>query len=342
MRIVSEELTVATDDSSIELFVRNKVRRDMGGFSPGRTLLFVHGATYPASTSFDLALDGASWMDYIASRGYDVYLMDLRGYGRSTRPPEMEAPAGDNHPIVRGETAISDIHRVVNMIIRRRGVGSLCLLGWSWGTTLTGAYAAMHPGHVCRLALYAPLWIKRLDGQTHAIIPDGATLPAWRGIQREEAYARWVAGVPQGALPMLIPPGWFDAWADATFATDPDGLAMDPPVLRAPNGVLQDVMESYFAGRPYFDPCRIAAPTLMAVGEWDVDTPPYMAQDMFRQLPASPENQLVLLGYGTHSMMMECNRLKLFEAVQAFLDRGSEDGQERSCQTASTCLAGPC
>jgi alpha-beta hydrolase superfamily lysophospholipase len=29
-------------------------------------------------------------MDYIAQHGWDVYLIDVRGYGRSTRPPEMD------------------------------------------------------------------------------------------------------------------------------------------------------------------------------------------------------------------------------------------------------------
>ncbi len=320
--IATGTLRVATGDSGVTLFVRNKVRRDVAAFTPERTLLFVHGATYPASTSFDLALDGVSWMDYIASRGYDVYLMDLRGYGSSTRPPEMAAPAADNPPVVRGVTAIADIGRVVEAITRRRGVDSLCLLGWSWGTTLTGAYAASFPDHVHRLALYAPLWVKREAAGARSIVPDAGGLPAWRGTRREEAYARWVAGVPEEALPTLIPPGWFDAWADATFATDPDGMAMDPPVLRAPNGVLQDVRESYFAGRPYFDPSRITAPTLLAVGAWDADTPPAMAEDMFRQLSPSPHHQLVIFDEGSHTMMMERNRLQLFETVQAFLDRG--------------------
>ena len=31
-------------------------------------------------------VNGMSWMDYIARHGYDVYLVDVRGYGRSTRP----------------------------------------------------------------------------------------------------------------------------------------------------------------------------------------------------------------------------------------------------------------
>jgi hypothetical protein len=40
-------------------------------------VLFVHGATYPAESSFDLALDGVSWMDWIAQRGWDVDLLDM-------------------------------------------------------------------------------------------------------------------------------------------------------------------------------------------------------------------------------------------------------------------------
>ena len=35
----------------------------MSAFRPERTVLFVHGAAYPAHTSFDLKLDGMSWMD---------------------------------------------------------------------------------------------------------------------------------------------------------------------------------------------------------------------------------------------------------------------------------------
>ena len=99
--IVMEEMMVPSIDAGIEIYVRNKRPADLATFSPERTVLFVHGATYPASTCFDLQLDGLSWMDYIAARGYDVYLLDLRGYGRSTRPPEMAEPAEAHAPIVR-------------------------------------------------------------------------------------------------------------------------------------------------------------------------------------------------------------------------------------------------
>ena len=100
--LVTEEMMVKSPDAGVEIFVRNKRPAAMTTFRPERTVLFVHGATYPAHTSFDLKLDGQSWMDYIATRGYDVYLLDVRGYGKSTRPKEMAEDAKNNQPIVRG------------------------------------------------------------------------------------------------------------------------------------------------------------------------------------------------------------------------------------------------
>src|SRR2546427_829604 len=70
-KIVMEEFTVPAKDAGIELYVRNKRPADMTRFSPERTVLFVHGATYPAETSFDLQVGGQSWMDSIAARGFD-------------------------------------------------------------------------------------------------------------------------------------------------------------------------------------------------------------------------------------------------------------------------------
>src|SRR5262245_41866727 len=138
--VVMEEFLVPSSDPGIEIYVRNKRPADMTAFRPDRTVLFVHGATYPAHTSFDLRLDGRSWMDYIAARGYDVYLLDLRGYGKSTRPKEMADKPEANAPLVRGETAVKDISSAVDFILARRNIPRLNLIGWSWGTTLMATY----------------------------------------------------------------------------------------------------------------------------------------------------------------------------------------------------------
>src|SRR5947199_9528687 len=112
-KITMEEMRVPSSDAGIEIYVRNKRPADMVSFRPERTLLYVHGATYPSSTAFDLQLDGMSWMDYIAARGYAVYLLDLGGYGKWTRRKEMSDKRGANRPIVRGDTAVREVSPVV-------------------------------------------------------------------------------------------------------------------------------------------------------------------------------------------------------------------------------------
>ena len=120
--VVMEEFMVPAVDPGISLYVRNKHPKGVKSFPGENILLYVHGATYPAETAFDLKLNGLSWMDYIAQHGYDVYLVDLRGYGKSTRPSEMDKPAAENEPIVRTETAVKDVGAAVDFKIGRAHV----------------------------------------------------------------------------------------------------------------------------------------------------------------------------------------------------------------------------
>jgi pimeloyl-ACP methyl ester carboxylesterase len=313
--IVTEEMMVPSDPG-IEIYVRNKRPANLTSHRAERTLVFVHGATYPAHAAFDLKLDGVSWMEYIAARGYDVYLLDLRGYGKSTRPKEMSEDPKANPPLTRGEHAVRDIAAVVDFIRKRRNIDRVNLLGWSWGTTLMATYTTQNPGKVERLVLYAPSWIR----QTPSLVQTQGPLGAYRTVTRAQAHQRWLTGVPEDKKAALIPAGWFDRWTDETWASDPEGARQNPPVVRAPNGILQDASEYWGAGKGYYDPAKITVPTLLVGAEWDRDTPPYMAQTLFPLLVNAPGKRYVALAEGTHTIMMEKNRLKLFEAVQAFLE----------------------
>src|ERR1019366_3850721 len=57
-----------------------------------RVVLFIHGAGTPAEVAFDVPYQDYSWMAYLAKAGFDVFSMDLTGYGRSTRPAAMNDP----------------------------------------------------------------------------------------------------------------------------------------------------------------------------------------------------------------------------------------------------------
>ncbi len=320
----TESYLIPSRDPGIELYVRNKRPAGMTGFAADRILLYVHGATYPSETAFDLPIEGASMMDLIAARGYDVYLVDIRGYGRSTRPPEMALPPEANTPIVTTEIAVRDFGTAVDHVLARRGVAKINLMGWSWGTAIAGEYTSANNDKVERLVLFAPLWIFRKDAviapapEVSAKSP--APLGAYRLVSKEVARARWLQGVPEHKQAGLIPPGVFEAWIEATWATDPDAARHDPPMLRAPNGVLADVLATWAAGKPHYDPGKITVPTFLIHAEWDFDLPSYQAREYFAQLKNAPYRRLVEIGEGTHTVMLEKNRMQFFREIIGFLD----------------------
>jgi pimeloyl-ACP methyl ester carboxylesterase len=217
---------------------------------------------------------------------------------------------------VRTVTAVKDVGAAVDFILKRRGISKINLLGWSWGTSIMGWYTTQNNDNVNKLVLYAPQWIRT----TASLVQAGAKVGAYRMVPRDAAKGRWLTGVPEDKKASLIPPGWFEAWADATFTTDPVGSKQTPPVLRAPNGVVQDGIEYWSAGKPLYDPAGIQVPTFLAHAEWDSDLPSYMLYAYFAKLTNVPYKRYVEIGEGTHTVIMEKNRMQLFQAVQQFLD----------------------
>ena len=311
--IVTETFTIPASDSGIQLHVRNKRPAGVERFASNRVVLFVHGATYPSETAFDIDLPGGSWMDLAAQRGFDAYLVDVRGYGRSARPAAMAQPAAANPPFADTTDAVKDVGAAVEFILRRRGVQKLNLVGWSWGTAIMGTYTASNNAKVERLVLYAPLYAMRDAAPI-------AGVGAYRAVGREAARQRGVRGIPIDRVEDISPRAWFDKWFDANLATDPDGSRQNPPVVRAPNGVIKDLGEIWTKGRSSYDPANIRVPTLLILGEWDQETPLYMANEVFAKLTNSPDKRYVVLGEGTHAMALEKHRMRLIREVQQFLE----------------------
>jgi pimeloyl-ACP methyl ester carboxylesterase len=314
--LAAEDFRVPSKAAGIELFVRNKRPAGTEAFSSNRIVLFVHGITFPSESTFDLSLDGLSWMDFIARAGYDVYLVDIRGYGGSTRPAAMSEPPDRNPPVATLGDAVDDIDAAVDFIRQRRRVERISLIGWSWGTVVMGRYTALRGEKVDRLVLYAPVWQRK----TEALAARGTNVgAAYRLVNVAASKARWLTGVARDKQEQLIPPGWFESWMAATLATDPWGSKQTPAVIRAPNGGLPGPQAAGDWVPPY-DPSAIKAPTLLVKGEWDAETPSYMAQTLFPLLVNAPMKQYLEIGEGTHSIMLERNRMQLFRAVQSFLD----------------------
>src|ERR1700757_329691 len=83
-KLQRQDFFVASDPG-VRLFVRQVTANAQSGHA----VLLLHGARVPGLASFDLPVPGGSLAADLALSGLDVYIMDVRGYGQSTRPPEM-------------------------------------------------------------------------------------------------------------------------------------------------------------------------------------------------------------------------------------------------------------
>ena len=313
--VSSETFMVPALDAGIRLHVRNKHLAGQVRFGPERIVLFVHGATFPSESGFDIDLPGGSWMDFVAQRGFDAYIVDVRGYGRSTRPAAMEQPPKANPPFADTRDHVRDIAAAVDFIFKRRGVSKINFVAWSFGTTTAAAYAADNPAKVERLVLFGPVWFLPSPPQYEG---------AYRTSTRESARSFIIAGIPKDRVEEISPTDWYDKWWAANLLTDPVGASRNPPVLRSPNGVMKDFAEFWAASKPTYDPALIRASTMLVVGEWDAITPPTMAQELFKRLTATKHRRLVVLSEGSHNMPHEKNRMYLIREVQHFLEEPGE------------------
>ncbi|HEX7080594.1 MAG TPA: alpha/beta hydrolase [Gammaproteobacteria bacterium] len=192
----------ALESEIAQLYVRERVAAGVLARTAGfgeRVVLFVHGAGTPAEVAFDVPHEDYSWMAYLAAAGYDVFSMDMTGYGRSTRPLAMNdpcnlAPEAQRALIPRtldaecepsrsrSLTTIAsdwdDIDAVVEYLRALRGVERISLIGWSQGGPRAGGYAARHPEKVARIVLLAPAYTANSPADPPTWVAAGAGLDA--------------------------------------------------------------------------------------------------------------------------------------------------------------------
>ncbi len=294
----------------IALWLRNK---RLASAPPGDPVLLIHGATFASESLFDVALEGRSFMDMLALAGLDVWAVDIRFYGGSTRPPEMTKPPAEAPPLSPAMVAVDDVASAAAFIRAERGRDRIAILGMSWGGSVAGLFAATHGSTVDRLVLMAPLWLS----QGKRRIDPGGELGAYRIVDVRRYETGWREPVPAAERDRVLPPAWFEAWATVTERSDPSPPR--PGTIRVPSGAVQDVRHHWTANRPLYDPGAITAPVLILRAEWDIDVTAAMVEDLFNRLGRARHRRRLDIGAGTHMLLLERNRWQATRAIASFL-----------------------
>jgi pimeloyl-ACP methyl ester carboxylesterase len=281
-------------------------------FDPRRAVLYVHGATFPSALSIAHRFDGRSWRDALGDAGFDVWGLDLYGFGHSDRYPEMDRPAAESPALCVADDAAQQVEAAVHFILAHQNIGSISLIAHSWGSMPASLVAGEHPALVDRLVLFAP--IARRDPRRYE---QPATFPAWRIVTLEEQWDRFVEDVPAHETPVLSRLH-FDEWGRRYLDSDPDSRSRDPFGVKTPLGPFSEIIKAWH-GQLAWDPAKVRAPTAIIRGEWDGLIPDEDARWLFDALTHAPLKRDIKISRGTHLMHLETMRLALWRESVNFL-----------------------
>ena len=321
-----------------QIYVREVVEAGTvlrGGPAPDRVALFIHGAGTPAEVAFDVPYHDYSWMAFLAHAGFDVFSMDMTGYGRSTRPAPMNnpcnlsreqqaafvpslipapCPASYPHQMTTLASDWHDIDTVVDHILALRHVAKVSLLGWSQGGPRSGGYTARHPEKVAKLVLLAPAYNRNAPADPPAQVPaSGVTMNTQ---SREEFIANWDR---QAGCPDQYEPAARDSVWSEMLASDPVGATWGSGVRRAP-------LVTSWGWTPAVVG-KLQVPALLVAGAQDKQVNPDRVRDLYADLGSS-RKVFVDLACSSHNAMWEKNHLLLFRASLEWLTQGTVQGKQ--------------
>jgi len=279
---------------NVVIFLRERVKaeKDNRMNTAKNVVLFVHGGSVSVVPAFDFSFKDYSWAEFLAGKGFDVFLMDLTGYGFSPRPqmtdpcnvsptnqqkltpnpiPEGGVPCDPSFYFVNNtiESERDEINSVIEFIKDLRDVQRVNLIGWSGGGIRTGTYTSINQDNVEKLIILASSNYERYgSSDPPAVLPRPGypmSLQDYDGL----IYGRWFANVhcddqvEQGSKEA--------AWAQI-MPFDPLGSSWGTPAwnpIASPDGGIMRVVSRTNWGWNAEAASRITIPTLIMVGEFD-------------------------------------------------------------------------
>lgn len=295
----------------LSLFLRFLPAAETAG-QPRRTVLYVHGATFPSALSVAYRFDGKSWRDALGEAGFDVWALDFYGFGHSDRYAEMDRPAADNPPLCVAQDAAEQLEVAVRFVLGHQNVEQLSLISHSWGSMPANILAAAHPALIDRLVLFAP--IGRRQPRRYET---PATFPAWRIVTPKDQWSRFTEDVPAHEPPVLSRVH-FEQWSKLYLDSDPESGSRDPPGVKTPLGPFSEIIKAWH-GQLGYDPAKVRSPVAIIRGEWDGLMLDDDAKWLFDAFTSAPVKRDIKIGRGTHLMHLEAMRPALWRESINFL-----------------------
>jgi pimeloyl-ACP methyl ester carboxylesterase len=343
----------ANKDETVSLHLRERrvINRDST-----KVVLMVHGASVPAPPGYDLQTDHYDWALWLAqSAGFDVFMLDFQGSGKSPRPKmdepcnvpkadqtkalipyQIGATCNPKYPftLTTSKSDWDELDTAIEYIRDLRNVKKVNLVSWSQGSFRIGPYSVLHPEKVESLFMYAPIYNPAFrsgvgpggfdppvsvpqPGTPMSLRTKGDLLALWNGEDRCEGQ---------------LEPGIQDRVWDAIMENDALGSTWGPPPAGAPAGSAAEgvmrVRTPFLWGWNRGMASRVTVPLLIIQGEFDKGDGGIQALADLYQTVASTQKLRFKVQCAGHRMVWESQRKILHHISKEWIKHGSVAGLE--------------
>jgi pimeloyl-ACP methyl ester carboxylesterase len=220
-------------------------------------------------------------MDALAEDGWDVWAVDLHGYGNSASAIDQDWS--------EAAATVKDLDTATDYIRAFRWVDRVAVFGYQWGAQVAGLFANQKPKKVARLALFGMRY-QLADKIAEPTTP-----------MRSNTSNQAMLKPDDGDLD----PEMVHKRAEVCTLADP----------RSPNGALKDLSHASSV-----DPRKLTMPLLILAAERDGDSQAMSDRlEFFKASPARGKWFVSLAGLGKHAPI-ERGRARFERALIDFLD----------------------
>ena len=258
-------------------------------------LFLVHGSSFSGRSGYDLQgpnKEGYSMMEAFAGWGFDVWLVDHEGYGRS------DWGEGVFSYVLEG---VDDLKAAMAVVEAETGATSAVMYGGSSGALRAACFAAAHPHAVDRLALAAMVYT---GAGSPTLAKRAERLDEWRSSNKRPVDHAFFASIFNRDKPGTAEDEVAVALADSEAAL----------CTHVPTGTYIDMC----ANLPLVEPEDVTCATLLVRSEHDGIATDADVMEFWSRLP-NKDKQFTQMDGQSHAAVLGLNRWRFWHVLRTFL-----------------------
>lgn len=259
-------------------------------------LIMLHGSSYPAHVVYDISVPDYNIIDYYANLGYNVFCVDMVGFGKSSMPDWIKPT----------KFSTIDVIDILRDFVARINHRQVVFMGKCWGAVV--GMMLSQQVKIDALVLLNPVCNLPNPADPLPTIPTGR---AYFIKSSTDIIQRWSKSIPANKLAEVVTP---EVQADVERKLATMDKTLSEGRYRAPAFTHYDMVAYKQSNGSQLDISKIDTPTFVLAADYDYRKP--YAEEVYRRLTAK---KAMLTVESSHWAIVEQHRKLIHRSIHAFI-----------------------